>query len=66
MEKIAIKNGEKLGRVVYETTLYIIKHDEDGETFAYAELEDWDVDEVKDMDSLHETIDIIKHKKRGK
>ncbi len=66
MEKIAIKNGKKLGTVVYETMLYIIKHDEDGETFSYADLGNWDAGEVKDMDSLHEMIDIIKHKKSGK
>ncbi len=57
MEKIALKDGIKFGKVVYETTLYIIKL-EDGETYAYADLGVWDAGEVKDMDGLDETIEI--------
>lgn len=62
MEKIALKDGKKIGKVVYETTLYIVEL-EDQETYAYADLNGWDAGEVKDIDGLHETIEIIDLKK---
>lgn len=58
MEKIALKDGNKFGKVVYETTFYIVEL-EDGETYAYADLNGWDAGEVKDMDSLEETIEVV-------
>lgn len=56
MEKIAYKDGKRIGAVVYETTLYIVELDKDGETFAYADLDGWDTGEVRDTDGLEETI----------
>ena len=63
MEKIAYKDGKRIGKVVYETALHIIEMDEDGETYAYADLCGWDAGEVRDTDGLDETIDIVEIKK---
>lgn len=57
MEKIALKDGKKLGKVVYETTLYIVEL-KNGETHSYADLDSWDAGEVRDLDGLKETIEI--------
>lgn len=61
--KVAYKDGKRIGKIVYETTLYIIKMDDDSETYAYADLCGWDVGEVKDTDGLHETINVVEDKK---
>ncbi len=65
MEKIAYKDGKRIGTVVYETILYIVEMDKDGETYAYADLGGWDAGEVRDTDGLEETIE-FKESKKGK
>lgn len=65
MEKIAYKDGKRIGTVVYETTLYIVELNKDGETYAYADLGGWDAGEVHDTDGLEETIE-FKENKKGK
>lgn len=58
MEKIAYKDGKRIGTVVYETTLYVVEMDKDGETYSYADLGGWDAGEVRDIEDLDETIEI--------
>lgn len=65
MEKIAYKDGKRIGTVVYETILYIVEMDKDGETYAYVDLGGWDAGEVRDTDGLDETIEFKESKKRG-
>lgn len=58
MEKIALKDGKRFGKVVYETALYIIEL-KNGTTYSYADLNGWDAGEVKDMDGFDETIELV-------
>lgn len=62
MEKIAYKNGKRIGKVIHETTLYFIQIDSDlkeNEVYAYAELENaWMAGEVRDMDDPSENITV--------
>lgn len=64
MKKTAYKDRKRIGKVVYETILYVVKMDIDGETYSYADLGGWDAGEVRDSDGLEETIEFKKTKKK--
>lgn len=55
MEKIAYKDGKRIGKVIHETTLYFVEMDADRECYAYAELDGcWVVGDVRDLDDRSE------------
>lgn len=54
-DKVTITNDNETvseGNVVDKMTIFLIEHDDTGETQAYADLGNWSINEVHDMDLI--------------